>query len=169
MSTRLAAAMIVILGVSGDAVAGETDDPYAKDKATYYGKEVLDGALAIIAQMKEPELRAFTNYLAECVDEGNTEIANHACEAAMEKYEIEFGSYLRGHTRPLDDLIYARALLFIRLPKDRTPHPDKLPCLGLNINDAEANVACTMQTVRVITALYNAAHDRFQILKAQQK
>ena len=169
MSTRLVAAMIVILGAGTGAIAAEADDPYAKEKAVYYSKEVLRGALAVIAQMQEAELRAFTNYLAECGDEGSTEVAKHACNAAKEKYEIEFGTGTDalGHTRPLDDFIYARHMIFIRLPSEQLPYADKLPCAGMS--NAEASSDCTLKTVRVISALDQAAHDRFQSLKALQK
>ncbi len=168
MSTRLVAAMIAILGAGTGAIAAEADDPYAKEKAVYYSKEVLGGALAVIAQMQEPELRVFTNYLAECDDEGSSEVAKHACNAAKEEYEIEFGTYAPGHTRPLDDLINARDMLFIlRLPI----YADKLPCspYGAGMSNTEAYVNCKRETVRVISALDHAVHDRFQSLKALQK
>jgi hypothetical protein len=80
---------------------------------------MLYDALANIARMQEPELRAFTRYLAECWDDEDSDISKHACRAALVSSEIEFGKDALNHERPLDELILIRSRLARRTPEER--------------------------------------------------
>ena len=107
--------------VTGQAV----DDPYAKQKTVFNSDKVLHDALTEIAQMQEPELRAFTRYLVECNDEEDPDVSKHACRAASTSYEIEFGSgYTLNDNRPLDTLMRARDTLAGRPPLVRAHEID---------------------------------------------
>ena len=97
------------------AVAGQAIDPFAVTKSEYHSEKLSQ--LTNIAQMQEPELRAFARYLAECSDNEDTDVSKHACSTALTSYEIEFGS--DGGTRPLDRLIYVRSELAKRPPEVR--------------------------------------------------
>ena len=143
MVTLCASISIVMFA---DSVNAQQTNP----KAIFYNETVLRGAVAVIAQMTESELRAFTHYLSECQDEREG-FGKHACLAAEGTYEIEYGT-----KRPLDDLIYARSVM-LDLPDD------------VNINDA-ANLADTaIKYGKVIGGLEDAAKARFRILKTSAK
>jgi hypothetical protein len=162
-------ALIAACSAAVGAMAADPGDPYAKEKATSYSKENLDSAIATIAQMGEKELRAFTDYLAECGDDGGTEVAKHACNVAMDKYEIEFGTVESKHGRSLDGIIYARNLLFIGLPEEKAHLIviGALPCF--HTSNAKELEECTIRTTAVISALEEAAHDRFSALKSTRR
>ncbi len=59
---------MVVAAVMLSAAVTVIAKPYDA-KAIFYSDTILRKALADIAQMQEPELRAFTRYLAECDDE----------------------------------------------------------------------------------------------------
>jgi len=146
--------------VTGQAV----DDRYAKQKTVFYSDKVLHDALTEIAQMQEPELRAFTRYLAECNDEEDPDVSKHACTAALTNYEIEFGSgYTLTDNRPLDTLIRARGTLAGRLPFERARDREVLSTDPKELANLHKKFAI------VISALEGAAHDRFRGLKSVQK
>ena len=138
-------ASISILLLVGSATA-EGYNP----QATFYNETVLRGAVADIAQMTDPELRAFTHYLSECQDERDG-FGKHACLAAEDAYEIEYGD-----KRQLDHLTYARAMLN-DLPPD------------VNINDASKLADDAIKYAKVITVLTDAARTRFRSLRTSQK
>jgi hypothetical protein len=67
----------------------------------FYDDGVLSAAVGNIASMDKEELDAFANFIAACTDElSDNEIIQHDCNAAREKYRIEFS-----RDRPLDRLI----------------------------------------------------------------
>jgi hypothetical protein len=117
-------------------------------KAVFYSDSVLRGALENIAQMQEPELRAFTHYLAEC-QETIDPSSKHACAAAVTTYEIEFGN-----KRALDDLIYAKSNM------DQLP-PEKM--------DTARIFEIAKKHGLIIAALEQAASSRFHVLKTTRK
>jgi hypothetical protein len=97
--TELSALIIAVITVGAAT-------PYDPDAVFFSGK-ILQGALADIAKMQEPELRSFTRYLSQCAISLVSDVGVDACNAAYTAYEIEFGE--RGPTRPLDDIIVAKA------------------------------------------------------------
>jgi hypothetical protein len=133
--------------LAATAALAEPYDP----KTIYYSEGVLRKAIETIAQMQEPELRAFVRYLAECMDDPTDAASKHACASALSTYEIEFGN-----KRPLDDLIWAKSFL-LQIPPD-----------SKGINPAEvANAA--MKYAKIPGELQLAAQDRFRRLKGLQK
>jgi hypothetical protein len=138
-------AMTVATMLATAAVAGA--QPYDA-KANFYSASVLRGAIENIAQMREPELRAFTHYLAECQDEHDGP-GKHACSAAEKTYTIEFGA-----KRALDDWIVARSI-FTQLP------PEKMDTAHI-VDEAKAYA-------RVVVALERAVSARFSELKVLKK
>jgi hypothetical protein len=73
-------------------------------------------------------------------------------------YEIEFGSgFTVGHTRPLDDLIYARDTLEGRLLdlQARDPRPTDLDSV--------------LKVSKIPATLEEAAHNRFVSLRSERK
>jgi hypothetical protein len=161
------AAMLIIFGVGTEATAGPTDDPFAKDKSVFYSDKVLHGALNDIAQMQEPELRAFARYLAECDDQGESDVAKHGCSAALMNYEVEFGASSLAHARFLDDLVYARASLAARSPSEKARDVN---VNNMNVNDMGQKFAeQAAKDAKVFSALQEATRDRFRSLKALQR
>jgi hypothetical protein len=143
---RGSAALITTLVGATVAFAGPYDA-----KAIFYSDSVLRNAIENIAQMREPELRAFTRYLSECSDESLEASSRHACKAAQAAYEIEFGD-----KRALDDLIIAKSILS-QLPSD------------VNMNDPTQVASAAVKYSKVVAALEQAARDRFRSLKGSPK
>jgi hypothetical protein len=108
-----AATLSVLLTVGAEA--NESDD------AMLFRRDTLEGALADIAKMPEPELHALTRYLAKCdvafLSVGTAPSA--ACNAAYVAYRIEFAAKAPDKAnregpvwlsqRAIDDLMMARA------------------------------------------------------------
>lgn len=165
----LCTAMVLATAVIMDcpeAAVGQAIDPYAVPKSVYHSEKVLRDALANIAQMQEPELRAFTHYLAECSDNEDTDVSKHACAAALTSYHIEFGSFGLNHERPLDQLISVRSSLVERRPEEkaRDVHPTG------SLEDQSKELAdWAIKESKIPYALEEAAHDRFRSLKSVQK
>lgn len=140
-------------------VQAEGADPFAKQKAIFHNVNVLKGAVEKIGQMQEPELRAFARYLAECNDQGISDVSKHACDAALKSYQIEFGS--DGANTPLEALIFARATLDGRPPQEMARD---MP----NLNDPDAakkSVDAIFVDVKIISAIENAVRARFYSLR----
>jgi hypothetical protein len=143
---KFAATMMIALFAATAALA-EPYDP----KAIYYSDSVLRKAVENIAQMQEQELRAFTHYLAECMDDPTDPAGKHACSAALTTYEVEFNN-----KRALDDLIWAKSIL-LQLPPD------------LKANDPVEVSNAALKYAKIPGALEHAAQERFRSLKASQK
>lgn len=143
MLTRGVAVTIVTLAAAAFARAGPYDA-----KVIFYSDSVLRGALENIAQMQEPELRAFTHYLAEC-EEATDPASKHTCAAAQTTYEIEFGD-----KRALDDMILARSIM-LQIPSD--------------MNDPEHLGEEAVKYGKILVALERAVRGRFRELKALRK
>lgn len=143
-------AVLVVLLVGGVALA---QAPSPEEK--FYDPAILQGALADIAQMQEPELRGFMRYAAECSDYLGVEAAaRRACSVAMTTYEMEFGA-----NRALDDWIYAKsAMEEMRMEEMRQADPRSLP------TETEAIVALAIRYGEVISAIQGAVRDRFRVL-----
>jgi hypothetical protein len=144
MFARGLAVMMAMLAATA-VVLAEPYDP----KAIFYSDAVLRAALENIAQMQEPELRAFTHYLAECQDEMTNAQGKHACVAAQTTYEIEFGD-----KRALDSMIIARSII-VQVPPD--------------VNDRVNLVEAARAKAQVLVALERAVSSRFRALKASRK
>jgi hypothetical protein len=113
----------------------------------FYSDTILRRSLADIAQMQEPELRAFSHYLAEC-DDTEDASARHACSAAEVSYNIEFGA-----KRALDDMIIARSTLqTMSIAKPELPGVHQL-----------------LKEARILEALQDAARLRFQALRSSAR
>jgi hypothetical protein len=132
-----------VLTLTGTAVA----QPYDA-KAVFYSDSVLRGALGNIAQMAEPELRAFAHYLSECSDTSDP-TGKHACNASASAYEIEFND-----KRPLDDMIHAK-LIMDQLPPDP--------------NERARIVEVSIKYAKIVNTLEQAATTRFRQLKTSSK
>lgn len=143
----IVATITVLFGAIAVAAEPSKSDP----QTTFYSDKVLRNALADIGQMPEAELRAFTHYLAECQSNSLDASNMHPCAAAQTAYEIEYRN-----NRALDDLIIARSTL-------SALSPDAQGKNVMQLADAAAKYA------KIISALEDAAHDRFRSLKASQK
>jgi hypothetical protein len=146
---KLAFATVVVLQAPAAAQPYDPKDP----RTILYSDTILRKAVADVAQMQEPELRAFAHYLAECSIDGPDDVSKHFCAAAMSAYEIEFGS--DNAKRTLDSMIYARS----GLKAWDTAHPDPGRFTTAKIVDESVKFAKT------ITALEEAARDRFRALR----
>jgi hypothetical protein len=148
MLPRFGAVAFVVL-VAVTAAFAQPYDP----KAVFYSDSVLSKALADISQMDEPELRAFTHYLAECQD-GADAVSKHFCASARASYQIEFGG-----KRALDDMMIARSILD-ELSKTK---PD------LDMNDPIRVASTAKKVALILGALEGATGERFRALKASRK
>jgi hypothetical protein len=160
-------AMVLAAAVAAlrpEPIMGQTLDPWAVPKSIYHSETVLHDALANIAQMQEPELRAFTRYLAECKDDEDSNISKHACSAALASYEIEFGKDALNHERPLDELILVRSGLASRTPEDRARDPEER-ARALRADPKEI-ADWAVREVKIPIALAEAARARFRSLKS---
>jgi hypothetical protein len=148
MILRFVAVLVVVLA----AVVAVFAQPY-DPKAVFYSDSVLSKALSDISQMQEPELRAFTHYLAECQDAADA-VSKHFCAAARASYQIEFGA-----KRALDDMMIARSIL------------DDLSQTkpALDMNDPIKTVNAAKKAALVLVALERAAGERFHALKPSRK
>jgi hypothetical protein len=149
MLVRSFAGTTILLAAAVAAVAEPLDA-----KAVFYGDDVLRKAVGDVARMQEPELRAFTRYLAECDDGAVDPTSRHACAAAKTAYQIEFEA-----KRPLDDLMYARSELEERSLLKADPE----------INDPRQIYETAKRKATVLVALERAAGDRFRALKSSRK
>jgi hypothetical protein len=139
--------VVVVTTIMLSAAVTVVAEPYDA-KAIFYSGTVLSKALADIAQMQEPELRAFTRYLAECDDELVDVPTRHACTAAKTTYSVEFGG-----KRALDDMMHARSLL--NLNESAKPKALDAPALDIIVKEA-----------KIIASLQDAARERFRVLRS---
>src|SRR5207248_1225401 len=106
---------VVGAGAAISPAHSESSDPFSKEKSIYFSDKVLHDAMVDISSMGTSELRSFSHYIAECSDEGITDTAQHACNAAETAYDLEFSQFVGGNpVRSLDQFIIARSALLHR-------------------------------------------------------
>jgi hypothetical protein len=119
----LLSALTAAIACAAAAPSPAADDPRdvfrAQAKSVFFDQDVARGAVEDVSRMREPELRAFVRYLAECEDADAGFAADrtvlHSCAVARIEYQLEFEA-----GRSLDKWIAARSRAF-----ERAETPDR--------------------------------------------
>jgi hypothetical protein len=146
-------AICALMLLSVMAPAGAQTFAPGDPRTTLFSADMLRKALADIARMQEPELRALLHCLAECEDQVG-DIGEHFCSAARTAYEIEFGSEFDSK-RPIDLMLFANSGTKAWF----TAHPETLPKTAAQMVDEATKSAMPM------AALEHGVGDRLRSLK----
>jgi len=150
----------VLLTIVDSTSLPQEKDVFASEKATYYNLDVLHAVVDDISNMKEPELRSFSRYIEECVDNEIDDVAKHACVAAQESYNLEFSQILSGkYIRALDQFMAARRLLMERPASTKVRDASGL----------EGIVDMSVKEAKIWTAIEDAVRARYHILEGNRQ